>query len=519
MRRGIESLRTCQPIAALDQKRRRKVAPLDKITRPQSPRNLACRADESEWARKYGRTHRLVRIARFPRGVTAPKKVRIYSRAGHFVVQWWDPSARGNLCCRVDGDLLDALARAREIDQRLTNFKSSGIVSRRLKHDELVRQFADDLAHRADAGGVAAKTVERYVSALAHYQAFAAQPAVQAQWPSAVGVNREFALRFVAFLNARIVAPNGHENCAPRPMRGQRFVLDAVRAVFEWASDPDRGHLLPAGFRNPFRLRMRHSGAVVPDQVCEPDITTEMASQFLTACDDYQLPIFSVLVFFGLRAAEPCFLFAENVEDDWLKAACIPDLAYVTKGRRDKRFPLISAIRDVVHRLIAQQPQGLLFLRRGVMEGREAASFKGLSLQQLVQEFQRRCAIRPNLTAALRVGLRDKVLHEAGALSYDDIEAEFHQISRRLDWPAKATLKDFRHLFATAMANAGMPEHYRRYLLGHAPGKDAIYRYSHVDQLARQYEAAVRRELAPVLGALEMRTRQAVASGSEGTAA
>ena len=40
-----------------------------------------------------------------------------------------------------------------------------------------------------------------------------------------------------------------------RPMKGQRFVLDTVRAMYEWAADPERGRLLPEGFRNPF-LRM-----------------------------------------------------------------------------------------------------------------------------------------------------------------------------------------------------------------------------------------------------------------------
>ena len=54
----------------------------------------------------------------------------------------------------------------------------------------------------------------------------------------------------------------------------------------------------------------------------------------------------------------------------------------------------------------------------------------------------------------------------------------------RLDWPKAATPKDFRHLFATVMANGGLPEHMLRYLLGHAPDRDATHAYTHLDQLA-----------------------------------
>jgi integrase len=288
-------------------------------------------------------------------------------------------------------------------------------------------------------------------------------------------------------------------------MRGQGFVLDAVRAMYEWAADADRGHLLPAGFRNPFRRRQRQSVNVAHDDVGAPDITMAMAAEFFNVCDDYQLPLFTVLLFFGLRAAEPVFLFGEFIDDGWLRVPCLPELAYATKGRRDKRFPLVGTVGAVLDGLSRCRPRGPLFLRRAVIEGRQGAPFKDQSLAQLVQEFQRRCAASRDLTAAKRIGIRDAVLHEAGGMSYDDIEFEFRRVARKLNWPAKATLKDLRHLFATAMADAGMPEHYRRYLMGHAPGKDAIYHYTHLDQLREQFEAAVMKEFAPVTAVLEQR--------------
>ncbi|MCC6681236.1 MAG: hypothetical protein IT445_10095 [Phycisphaeraceae bacterium] len=91
------------------------------------------------------------------------------------------------------------------------------------------------------------------------------------------------------------------------------------------------------------------------------------------------------------------------------------------------------------------------------------------------------------------------MMREAGALDYDRIQREFRSVSCRLRWPAAATLKDFRHLFSTAMANGGVPEHERRYLMGHAPGRDAIVRYTHFNKLAEHYRLAVRQELSEVL--------------------
>ncbi len=62
------------------------------------------------------------------------------------------------------------------------------------------------------------------------------------------------------------------------------------------------------------------------------------------------------------------------------------------------------------------------------------------------------------------------------------------------------------------MANAGMPEPTRQYLLGHSSGRAAIHVYTHINRLAEQYQAAVRRTMAPALKVLESRmTRDAAA--------
>jgi hypothetical protein len=454
------------------------------------------------WSERYGRRHRLVRVADFPAGVAAPRKVRLYHRLDHYVLQWWDSGAKQNLSDRIDGDLVSAIARTRQIEEKLAHFRSAGQGKRRLTHEDLTARFIADLHRRANAGAVDPATVRRYTAALAHYGAFCARPETQKAYPHVAGVNRDFRLAFAAFLAGRRTPPNGHPNAAARPMKGQAFVLDAVRALLEWAADPDRGNLLPDGFRNPFRRRGEPRPVFNRDPLAEPDITLTMALDFVRACDRYQLRLFAPMLLFGLRAAEPCFLFVEYLDGDWLRVPCNADLAYRTKGRRDKRFPLIADLRPLWEALRNGRAQGLLYERRPAAEGREKAALRGASLADLVEEFRGRCAAGQAPNAAGRLRLRDVLLKEAGGVGYDRIQQEFGGLARKLGWPAAATLKDFRHLFCTTLGNAAMPEAYRRYLMGHSPEKAAVAAYTHLNELRRHYGEAVRREWAPLVAVI-----------------
>src|SRR5262245_59310076 len=73
----------------------------------------------SAWTRKYGDKHRFQRVTGFPAGIVPPERVRIYRRGGHHLLQWWDPDAKRNLAERIDGDLVNAIARARQVEERL----------------------------------------------------------------------------------------------------------------------------------------------------------------------------------------------------------------------------------------------------------------------------------------------------------------------------------------------------------------------------------------------------------------
>ena len=324
-------------------------------------------------------------------------------------------------------------------------------------------------------------------------------------YPTAVRVDRQFALDFATFLDNRVVAPNGHAHTKKRRLRGQTFVIDTVRALFEWADDPHRGNYLPAGFRNPFRRATLKRRVPATDPLGAPDITVDMATDFARACDDYQLALFMPTVLYGLRAAEPVFLFREHIQGDWLRVACLPELAYTTKGQRDKRLPLLDGIAELWNTAQPGGNCGLVLVRRTVASGSESPPLLGNSLNQLIHEYERHCEQAKATSAAAKQKIRDGVIRDAGGLTYDLVNGEFHRIARRLKWPARATLKDFRHLFATVLANGGMPEHERRYLMGHAPGKEAIVTYTNMDRLADHYRCAVEREYAALLTILRSR--------------
>jgi hypothetical protein len=49
------------------------------------------------------------------------------------------------------------------------------------------------------------------------------------------------------------------------------------------------------------------------------------------------------------------------------------------------------------------------------------------------------------------------------------------------------------------MMNAGMPEYYRKYLMGHAFSKAAISNYTHLDKLREHFQAAIAREFQPLV--------------------
>ncbi len=458
------------------------------------------------WNQRYGVEHQLRRIRKFPEGILPPKKVRIYRRRDHFLLQWWDPGEKRTQNVRVEGDLVTAISQARGIDERLTHFNAASTAPRRVPHEQLVNGFVGHLRQRANAGEIDVSTACRYESALRHYLDFAQQPGLTAAQRYAAGIDREFQLQLGSYLNNLRIAPNGRASATIRPMKGQAFVLDVVRSMLEWAADPERGNLLPEGFRNPFNQRARSTQRVARDPLKPPDITTKMATELVQTADRIQLAIFAPLLLYGLRPGELGWLFAEHVQAGWLSVPNILELDYTTKGRRDKRFPLVPCLANLWN-LESRAGTGMIYAYRAAAEGQRKPPLAGQSLGELTSELRNRYVVSGSGGAIERRQVRDRLMKDAGQLSYDHIEDEFQQLARRLRWPAGATLKDFRHLFASCLQNTGMPEFYRRYLMGHAFGNAPIITYTHLteEKVGEHYQRALVTELSPLVESIQRR--------------
>ena len=470
-----------------------------------SQENRAIGPDAKSWAARYGESHSLRRIRRFPEGIEPPKKVRVYARQLHFILQTWDPALKKTVSLRVDGDFLTALMKAREIEQKLAETNRSHLGRQKITCAALISAYQADLARRANAGEISPATQRRYASALRHFADFAAESPGRVALDKAAAADRVFQQEFSAYLQKTRLTANGTATIRKKPLSDASFVLDVVRSMYEWGADPHRGALLPADFRNPFKQRGAQRSRIQPDQFGEPDVTLQMAVDFLRRCDAFQLPLFALITTCGLRAAEPAAIFREQLADGWIRVSCLPELELLTKGRRDKRFPLLEPLTSLL--ASDQQAQGLLFTRRDALRSGPCPSL-GASLADLVSQFQTRCAAEQAETAAQREMIRNQIFKAAGALRYDQIEAEFQAVARSLAWPPEATLKDFRHLFSTALENAGMPEYYRRYLMGHSPGRHALATYTHLNQLKQKYSEAAGGQLAPLFEAITTRAHE-----------
>ena len=106
------------------------------------------------WAAKYHDRHAWQRVAPNLPGLALPKRVRVYARAGQFLLNYWDPAIKKNRTEKVDGDLLAALSAARRVEDRLLAKRAAELAVDQASHQELVAAFVADLGRRADAGEV-----------------------------------------------------------------------------------------------------------------------------------------------------------------------------------------------------------------------------------------------------------------------------------------------------------------------------------------------------------------------------
>lgn len=464
---------------------------------------LAKQVHEKSWKEQYGDKHRPRRILEFPIGVEPPQKVRIYARNDAYLLQFWDPGEKRTLSERVEGDFISAIFRARELDERLIALKRSGKVAK-YRHHDLAKRFLADLNVRCEAGEIDPTTVERYGSAIEfHYKAFCDSIKGQ-KYRSIHEVDRQFQLEFSTFLKRTPISPNGHKKARQKLMEssGQDYVLNVVRSMYCWAADPGRGKMLPSGFVNPFTGRKRKTNTVTPDRVNGLPITVAMVVDLLSVCDEFQLPLFGCLSLYGLRPSEPGWVFHEDLDQNWFRVQCKPSIDYFTKGRQDKKFPMLEALKPF-QSILERNGQGLRFQNRNAKKN----NLHPISLKAVNEQFAAATMRIQNPLPTERRKLRDKTMRQQGHLNYDQVRREFDKLRQKLDWPNTVRPMALRHLFSTCVENAGVPTFFRKYMMGQSFGREAIVSYTHIteDKLREHYNRALHTELAPIHEALKKR--------------
>lgn len=394
-----------------------------------------------------------------------------------------------------------AIMRAREIEERLFHFRTSGVGHKSLGHQTLAKKYVEHLVARVNAGEISPKTKQRYESALQHFLSFIAQHEIERLYPIVTKIDQQFVLLFRASLSQCQVSPNGHPNSRKQVLQSVSYVLSVVRGMFKWAANHDEGQLLPCGFQNPFQNLKSRDERRTRDLFGEPDITIQMATEFLEQCDPFQLRLFAPMLLFGLRASEPCTILRDDVDSEWFKVIGRPEIGYDTKGLRDKRFPVTPAL----HQLLFSDLDAsgcLLYSRRNFTSKNPEV----ISSEDLINAFEKSCQQERASTKGEQELIRLQLMTSLGGINYDQIDREFRKIAKQLNWPLSATLKDFRHLFSTALENAGVPLFYRRYFMGQSPGRSAITVYTHLNELREQYQRAASTQLASLYTVLEARS-------------
>ena len=417
------------------------------------------------WQDRYGTRHGFVRLTDEPGLVNGRRgRVTIYQRGqdkastdSHvFILSWcWGGEHRKE---RVVGDTYSAVRRADEINADMARGPLRKIG--KIGLEDLVRDYLALLERRAHAGEVAPITPGRYQSALAHLTDFArrdAKPRSGGTWMP----NRDFVLRFRAYLQSKMISPNGHPSAPHRLLaaKGIDFIVASARSLVRWAVQDG---LLPVAAADAFvasgrRNSRSRSLSAVP-------VTADQLIQMIRAADLYQLVLFSFHMFQGVRVAEPCWLMIEFFDPSggWIDYRCIEELGYRSKGGVDKRLPVPEPMRQAIERLIQGRSGGpLLLQRRLAVQGGVRAHEMGL--KGIIKSVQHRSPVGWSGRFDAAVGC----LKGLGAIDGDCVRREFDRLAKQAGVPSEVTPKALRHYFATALERADVPYYTRKYLLGH----------------------------------------------------
>ncbi len=407
------------------------------------------------------------------------------------------------------GDLLAAVKAADALNDRLTVSGRSGMACKAITIPELIERFINAQEKRVDAREIKPGTARRYRTALRKTIEYVEKTPAHSKL-RAGAVDATFIRDLKNYLFTLQLHPNGHPHSDLRPITeaGVRFILSAAYSAWGWAALPDV-RLLPEGLTNPF------AGAAPPrpeyELLSDARFPSSGIIRIVERCDEYQLAILAPIMLYGLRPGEPRHVMVEdwNREEGTLRVNCDRNLEYETKGATNKRFPVPPVLATLLERIVGSRSGGPLFIRRALFEQRQTGVRVGSTRQVLTAEYFRRVA--GVMSVAERVDIRERLMSEAGAVSYDQIDAEFRKLTAGAGLGSEWTLKSLRHHFADQLESSNVSYYARKYLMGHRfktkTKRDTLNTYTRINfgDLKTQYNAMLEGCFAPIVQAIENR--------------
>ncbi|KKN83112.1 hypothetical protein LCGC14_0302250 [marine sediment metagenome] len=395
---------------------------------------------------------------------------------------------------RASQSLEEARVIAAEVNAQLAGNRPTIFSFQPISVEDLTHRWLDYHEH-VRRSSVA--TCQRYRTAVEYLVRFVGNE------PSCRCAHKVNAEAFLRYVRAVQVAPNGHRNARKRGLRdkGIKFILGACRSMYGFAHSH---RFLPPYADNPFAALAVDRMPVEDAKRIHVFAAAEEFS-FLSACDDWQFPVFYILAKTGLRSGELAHLLIEDIDlvNETLHVRSKSELGWQVKTRNARSIPLPPEPIAVLQHVIGQRREGVLFLRRSVQD-QPADHVMTLSRDASAAELAQRAdclsdTLGRQLTRVESFRLAKRLWRDAGAAKTDTIRTEFMRITRSIGLGHVTAPKCWRHTFATLLQEAGVDPLIRQQTMGHAPagpragalGMTAHYTHTQAKVHRRQLASAL----------------------------
>ncbi len=265
---------------------------------------------------------------------------------------------------RIGSDRDAARQSASEINAQLEVGIPSALGLEPVSVPELRQRWLD---HHEHVRRSSVRTIERYRAATNHFLRFVADVKPLRRVSDFKAIHAE---EFVRHLRSLKVAPNGHPNASQKRLRDNsvKYILETCSTMLNFAQ---RHRHLPPYSDNPFQT-IEICRILVEDAKPIDVFTPEQERKFFEACDEWQFPLFLVLLLTGLRPGELTHLLLPDdldLEGGWLFSRNKPTLGWQVKTRNERDIPLCPALIDMLKHVLRGQVTGPVFRQRRCGEG------------------------------------------------------------------------------------------------------------------------------------------------------